>query len=563
MVLALAGCASNPLAARESDFARRLAPERTRAIEPMDLTTFKAAAPGATDSAAQAARLAALEKLDLTLAQVRASALSNNLTLRTVLIDPTIAQQDVNVEAAKFDAVFTPSASFSGIRSGAINDKSSSSDLRARQGSLGAGVSVPLRSGGRANVDLVTRVSENDPAFVGTGQSYQTDATFSIVQPLLRGFGREVNNASIRVAGYNQQIVESRTKLEVINQLAQADRAYWQLYAARRELQVRQQEYELASEQLSRAQRRVQAGDSPELEQIRAESGLASRLEAIITAETSVLTQQRELKRLMNMPGADVDSRTALIPATDPSLVEYDLDQAKLLDLALASRMELLETELALLADDANITVARNGTLPGLDLSASYTFSGSGDTPGNDIGTISRSRYGGLSASLVGNIPIGNEAAEARLRRALLTRLQRIGTHETRRQTVRQDVLDAIDRVQSGWQRVLAARQASILAGRTLVGEQRQFDVGSRTSTDVLDAASRLSAAQSSEVRAIADYQIAQIDLAVATGTILGAASVSFEPTGDSSVNQSELQRAAQLELEQRQRILNAPVEPR
>ena len=54
--------------------------------------------------------------------------------------------------------------------------------------------------------------------------------------------------------------------------------------------------------------------------------------------------------------------------------------------------------------------------------------------------------------------------------------------------------------------------------------------------TDVLDAAFRLSDAQSREVRALADYQIAKVDLAFATGTLLGKAKLQWEPTRMSDV---------------------------
>jgi outer membrane protein len=67
-----------------------------------------------------------------------------------------------------------------------------------------------------------------------------------------------------------------------------------------------------------------------------------------------------------------------------------------------------------------------------------------------------------------------------------------------------------------------------VLAARTLEGEQRQFEVGLRTSTDVLGASTRLADARSREVRALADWQIGLVDLAFATGTTLGGAKVAF-----------------------------------
>ncbi|HMO26535.1 MAG TPA: TolC family protein, partial [Tepidisphaeraceae bacterium] len=56
---------------------------------------------------------------------------------------------------------------------------------------------------------------------------------------------------------------------------------------------------------------------------------------------------------------------------------------------------------------------------------------------------------------------------------------------------------------------------------------------GLRTSTDVLDAQTRLADARSSEIGALADYQIAQVDLAYATGTLLGAAAIEWSPRSD------------------------------
>ena len=70
------------------------------------------------------------------------------------------------------------------------------------------------------------------------------------------------------------------------------------------------------------------------------------------------------------------------------------------------------------------------------------------------------------------------------------------------------------------------------LAARLLAVEQRRFDQGLSTSNDVLDALTNLANAQSSEVAAVTEYQIAQVDIAFATGTVLGASRVVWEPAG-------------------------------
>ena len=77
----------------------------------------------------------------------------------------------------------------------------------------------------------------------------------------------------------------------------------------------------------------------------------------------------------------------------------------------------------------------------------------------------------------------------------------------------------------------MAARQRVDHAQRVLLAEQRQFELGLRTSTEVLEANAALANARSSEIRALTEYQIAQVDLAVATGTLLGAARVRWQST--------------------------------
>ena len=70
---------------------------------------------------------------------------------------------------------------------------------------------------------------------------------------------------------------------------------------------------------------------------------------------------------------------------------------------------------------------------------------------------------------------------------------------------------------------------ATFLTGIGL-GFNWSIGVGLGTSTDVLDAQTAFADAQSAEISALAEYQIALVDLAYATGTLLGAAKVQCRP---------------------------------
>lgn len=532
---ALAGGCANPLAPRESDYGVRIPPERLREVRTLEMSGY--VAPVAPEKAEEPIdlvrqRFEGRTSVVLTIEESRAAALEHNLDLRVALVDPAIAARRVSEEEAAFELLFDTRALWQETDSPTASQLT---DAQAEFGSIEPGITVPLRTGGQARISLpITRSETNNP-FSTLNPSYTSDLQFSIVHPLLRNAGRRANTAAIRITEYERQISEAQTKLQIIAELARVERTYWRLYQALQALGVREQQYRLAQAQLERAQRQHRAGRAPEVDVIRAEAGIAERLEAIIVAQNEVLLQQRELKRVLNIPGLDIGGRTLIEPGTPPDPVEYRLDAGALTEAALANRMELLEVELRLLADATTIDLRRNQTLPLLDLDAGYRINGLGATGRESFRTLRDNNFEDWNVGARFELPLGNEAAESRLAQAVLTRLQRLSTKEARRLQVRQDVLNAVDLIEAGWQRILAARQATVLAARTLAAEERQFDVGARTSTDVLDAATRLAEAQLTEIQAVTDYQIAQVDLAVATGTLLGAVKVSWEPFGGES----------------------------
>ena len=219
-----------------------------------------------------------------------------------------------------------------------------------------------------------------------------------------------------------------------------------------------------------------------------------------------------------------------VIPGPPPDAIGYEFDALALADAAVANRMEMLELELQLARDSTDIEFQENQALPQFSVNAGYTINGLGGSLGDSFEMLEKNNFEDWNIGFQASVPLGNERALATLRSAVLQRMQRLSSKDGRRQTVRQEVLDAADGIRAGWQRVLAARQSVILNTRTLDAEQGSFDVGLSTSTNVLDAAARLADAQSAEIRAIVDYQISQINLAAASGTLLGAARIEWEP---------------------------------
>jgi len=520
--LLLTGCEQFP--GDEKFYEIKIAPEKLRQVETLELQEAKTEENHRID-----ANEAPPKELKLNLEQCRALTLENNLDLKVQLISPAIAAEKVSEQEAAFESAFSTNLLFSktDTPSATFLDKISGSQVDYVR--TGLGVQVPLRTGGTVTFDLADSRVKTD-AQTTFNPYFASDLSVSISQPLLRGAGNRVNTYAIRIAEYERQITDARTKLEVIRVIAAADRVYWRLYAARKELEVRKQQYDLAEALLEQARRFVAAGDKAQVEVIRTEAGVAQRLEAIIIAENNVRDRERELKRTLNKAELDMQTPTVLVPATEPDPVRYELRKQRLVAIAFENRMEMLELELQIAEDISSIDYMHNQALPLVTMDYRYNINGLGDSRDDSFDLLFDKRFEDHRVGVQLLVPLGNEAAKSRLLQAFYQRRQRLATRDNREALIELEVLNAIDQLEANWQRILASRQRSILDGRLFEAEKRQFELGLGTSTDVLQSQTNFADAQSAEILALAEYQIALVDLAYATGTLLGAAKVQWEP---------------------------------
>lgn len=510
--------------------------EKVRRIETLELQEA-AEEPQSSDAERDGDRDPPAE-MELSLEQCRALALTNNLALKAKLIDPTIAAERLSEEEAKFESSFFGNVNFdrSEVPGGTLVDVGDGvyvptvEAVETESVVTNLGVQVPLRTGGNVSFSLADSRTENLTSDGPFNPSYRNQFAISVSQPLLQNAGRWTNTHSIRVAAYNHQITDARTKLEVIAVLAAVDRVYWRLYAAQKDLDVRNQQYELAEAQLEQVRRLVNAGERSQVELVRAEAGLAQQLEAIIVGENRLRDRERELKRVINRAGLDMAGPTVLVLSTEPDPVRYRLEPTGLVQMAMEARMELLELQLQLLSDASSIDYARTQALPLATVGYTYNISATEETRSDSLDMLFDDEFASHRLNFQMVVPIGNQAAKSRIRQAIHRRRQRMATRNDREILIELEVLNAIDQVEANWQRILAARQNSILNGRLYEAERRQFELGLRTSTDVLDAQAKFANAQSAEIAALAEYQIALVDLAYATGTVLGASRVQWDP---------------------------------
>jgi len=476
-----------------------------------------APAPSATASAPNAS-------VEPDLGTVRASALENNLSIQ---VEP-LSIDSAKATLAEARAISDPTLS-AALNQRESNQHAAQESIQGRQNtntSASVGLNMPLGSGDSLDVRLPWARSSTD-AQVGFQNFDSAQLNVTYRSPLTRGRGVKNFERGIRIAQTELDLAVLSTRLSITNTLANAERAYWTWYAAGQAVAVAKERVRLAEDQIARAERRVRAGASAELEVLRAKSGLSSAQEALLNADVNHRSAERALRAAIRRPDLPLGQQGGLTPNTLPDPSVQNLDRDTLVALAKSERAEIAQHQRRLSNLQERLEGAQDNERIAVDFIAGW---GRSNISERGFEEAFRSINNGREWSLGFNatMPLGNLAAEAQTRSARLARLREIRSGASIMDQIEREVLDAADRYESAGERIKAAREELKVTEAALGGEQRQFEAGTVTSRQVLEAAEALAAAQNRMVSALTDLESARIDLAVACGGLLGRDAIDF-----------------------------------
>jgi outer membrane protein TolC len=378
-----------------------------------------------------------------------------------------------------------------------------------------------------------------------------TNLGFTVTQPLLRGFGKEVNQRFIRIAKNSEKISDFVFQQQVVSTVSGVIRLYYDLVSLNEDLRVKRQTQATAQRLYEDNQSKVEQGTLAPIELTRAQAQVAAARQDGINSEGFVRQQELILKNfILRNAARDPLVHSARIMPTSPLVVEDqpsdNLDD--LVKMAVSNRPEFQAAQLQI--ENANISLegARNGLLPQLDLVGSMTNTGfAGDTnplspfPGNGaylgqgggfpsaVGQIFRRDYPTLSMSLNLTLPIHNRTAQADLARdEIQLRQTQVRARQLENQ-IRVEVEDALIALQRTRAAYDAAQETRKLQEQSLEIEHERFSSGLSTNFLVIQYEAFVAQARSSEVAARGAWAKARNQYERVLGVILKNHDVSID----------------------------------
>lgn len=309
--------------------------------------------------------------------------------------------------------------------------------------------------------------------------------------------------------------------------------AYFNVLAAQDTLESEQAAQEAIARQLEQANKRFEVGLIAITDVQEAQSGYDQAVATEILAKRNLATSKESLREIIGEYPENLAPPKDEIPLINPTPEIQD----EWVEMALRQNLTLLSSELGAQITRDNVSLQRSGHYPTLELQGSYNgLDSTGDSargqledPTDSTSDIvlgapqpTESDRSGYDISLQLNFPIysGGSVSSKTKQAVYEHRAARERFERTARQTER-ETRDAYLGVVSEIARVKALKQAQASARTALKATEAGFDVGTRTTVDVLDQRRQLFIADVNYARSRYDYILNVLRLKQAAGNLM------------------------------------------
>ncbi|MBS0209035.1 MAG: TolC family protein [Planctomycetes bacterium] len=334
--------------------------------------------------------------------------------------DPQSAEANARAALAAFDPYLTSAAYYSRINqpSGEFFGPGIPEATRYNTAGVTSALVKPLVTGGQASIAYNPPVGyQYYPNGVGSFLNPLNTANveYAFRQPLLRGFGTNVNKAPIRIAQLQADQSKWDFKANLLASIRSVCEAYWSLQAAHVALQTLDEIVPLMEEVVHLEEERLKAERSIVANVARARANLHNVRQQRLLAQSTVYERELRLRNLIGLPPRD---GRYFVPTAAPVKAPITIDSRTVVANALAYRPDLIRQRLNIRTRELQLLVAKNAYLPQLDATGLYRMNGIGATQGQAIDQVFSSQFADYQTGILLNVPLGRRAATAGVQNA-------------------------------------------------------------------------------------------------------------------------------------------------
>ena len=368
---------------------------------------------------------------------------------------------------------------------------------------------------------------------------YTPSTSVTLIQPLLRGAGRNVNLRFLRIAQTNQKISRLLFEQQVLDTIYGVSRLYFDLVSLGENVLVQEESLRAATKLREDDENQVQLGTLAPVELTRAQALESSSRFSLIQAQGLYKQEEIILKnQLLRTASSVFTAQFDEIVPTDRIAVPDHQPEINVEDLVregLSKRPDLAQSKLQVEAGKISAEASRNAALPELNVYGNIQVRGASEQPYETLGSAgtgqptipSELSAGSLRTSTIYQagvqltLPLRNRVAASDAARDVVQLRQVESRTEKLSQQIREEIETAVVALQTAQAAYVAATASTQYQARLLDADRDKLSVGQSTELTVLQDEAYLAQARSTEIAARSNWKKAQIELDHDLGALL------------------------------------------
>lgn len=460
------------------------------------------------------------KRVGVSLKQAVEWAVRGNLDVRIARLEPSISAQRILEAQEIFESIFFTEATY---------EKVDQPRQRPVIGGLPVGTPTSVSDTSYLTTGIRRTFSSGTQAKVETGWNYINNKTrglsldpdpaftsragLGISQPLLRNFGRQVNEAYIRLAESAHQKDLLALEGRLLETVGEVEENYWLLRQAMYDLAVRRRTLEQAEKTLATLRLRKEF-DAGTITLTRARNFTDQRRADVIRAERNARIASDRLKALIQNDQTPLGGELVIDPIDSPTELAVKYNARDVARAVVNNRPDVRSGLLDIEDAGVRLLIADNQKLPTLDVTGEVVWRGMDEGLDQSTQRLADQDFISYLMGIKLERSLTNEGAEAAARRTRLERQSSVLDYQKRVRDALLGAMVSLRAVAGEFKLIAMDRAARRSAADNVRAIEKTEEAGAKLEpTFLLDlklnAQQRLADAEVDEYRSVIEYNIA------------------------------------------------------
>ncbi|MCK5450800.1 MAG: TolC family protein [Candidatus Omnitrophica bacterium] len=451
---------------------------------------------------------------NLSLEEVTALALENNLDIQMAKYDAYIAGTALDMAKSIFDVILEAEINYQDDQSNKI---SSSTGTKTIDNDYNVGISKKFSSGTTVEVEMDNNRKWTDASSAISVLNYDSSLNIALEQELGKNFfgikdrkNIDITKINIENSGYT-----SLEKIETV--VSVIKKVYWDLVLQLKNVEIQKNMVDQAKQLYDLQQKKLKDGLVEMPDAIASEANYKNRVNNLILEKNFVKTKENLLKLLLNI----TEDNMVIIPTEDYHLDIVDQDFIESLRIAFDNRRDYLRAKNEIIARGISLVVEKNNNFPTINLAASLARNGLGDHFKRSVTNITSENNTNYSIGLIFSLPLENRDAKAKLEKAEYEKAKALVALKLVERKITIEIIDQVRDCNIYKEFALNSIDVAKLQAQKLEEEEKRFNLGRSNTDTIIRYQEDVILAEQSSV--LAQYQLhsALVDLELKKGKIL------------------------------------------